>query len=75
MASSILIEYILFLNRSIWPIDGTLICTTTQAQSGSGSNGNEEVLHTLQITSLVPYWEYIFWGGSVCLKGIHSAYS
>ena len=36
MASSILIEYESFLNRSIWPIDGTLT-------DGSEGNGNEGV--------------------------------
>ena len=33
------------LNISIWPIDGILIGTTNQGQSGPWSNGNEEVLH------------------------------
>ena len=30
---------------NIWPIDETLIGTTTLAQSEPGSNGNEGVLH------------------------------
>ena len=41
MASSIPIKYEYFLNRSIWPMDGTLTRTTTPDQSGPGSNGNE----------------------------------
>ena len=31
-------------------MNGTLISTTTPDQSGPGSNGNEEELHTLQIS-------------------------
>ena len=31
-------------------MDGTLTCTTTLGLSGSGSNGNEGVLHTPQIS-------------------------
>ena len=34
----------------IWPIDRTLSGTTTPSQSGPGSNGNEGVLHVLQIS-------------------------
>ena len=40
----------IFLNRSIWPIDGTLKSIITPDQSGPGSNGNEEVLLTSQIS-------------------------
>ena len=50
MASSIPIKYKLFLNRSIYPIGETLIGTTTLGQSRTGSNGNEEVLGTPQIS-------------------------
>ena len=50
MASSILIKYKLFLNRSIWPIDKTLTGTTTVGESGTRSNGNEGVLHTAEIS-------------------------
>ena len=39
-----------WLNNSIWPIDETLTSTTTLGQSGPGSNSNEEVLNTLQIS-------------------------
>ena len=39
------IEYKSFLNRSIRPIDGTLT-----GKSGSGSNGNDGVLYTSQIS-------------------------
>ena len=35
-------------SSSIWPIDGTLTCTTTLGQSGLGSNCNERVLHICQ---------------------------
>ena len=28
-------------NMSVWPIDGTLIITTTPGQSGPGSSGKE----------------------------------
>ena len=38
------------LNSSIWPIDRTLSGITTPDLSGSGSNGNERVLHILQIS-------------------------
>ena len=37
-----------WLNSSIWPIDGILTDITTPGQSGPGSNGNEELLHSLQ---------------------------
>ena len=46
MASSIPIELELFLNRTIWPIDGTLRDITTPSQSEPWSNGNEKILHT-----------------------------
>ena len=36
---------------SIWPIDGTLSCSTTLGQSWPGSNINERVLHIPQISS------------------------
>ena len=39
----------IFLNSSVWPVDGTLTGTTNLGQSGPGSNVNEEVLHTPQI--------------------------
>ena len=39
-----------FLNSSIQPIDGTLICTTTSSQSSPGSNGNVGLFHTLLIS-------------------------
>ena len=37
---------------SIWPIDRTLLGTTIPSQSRSGSNGNEEVIHILQISKV-----------------------
>ena len=36
------------INSSIWPIEETLTATTTQDQSGPGSNGNKGVLHIPQ---------------------------
>ena len=33
-------------NRSIWFIDGTLTGTLISGQSGTGSSGNKEGLHT-----------------------------
>ena len=50
MPSSIPIEYELFLNKSIQPIDGTLTDTSTPDQNGPGNNGNEEVLHITQVS-------------------------
>ena len=37
---------------SIWPIDRTLLGATTPSQSGPGSDGNEELLHILQSSSI-----------------------
>ena len=39
-------------NSSIWPIDRTLSGTATPGQNGPGSNGNEEVLHIPQSSSI-----------------------
>ena len=47
------IEYELFLNRLIWPVDGTLSGATTPGQSEPGYNGIEGVLHT----SLITRWD------------------
>ena len=55
------------LSRPIWPIDRTLTGTKTPGQNGLGSTGNEERLHTLQITikySLVSYPGHPFLGES-----------
>ena len=41
-------SYLHFL--CIWPIDGTRTDTTSPAQSGPGSNGNENVLYTPHIS-------------------------
>ena len=43
------IEYELFLNISIWSIDGTPTGTTTPGPSRPGDNNNEGVLYTLPI--------------------------
>ena len=37
---------------SIWPIDRTLSGAITPGQSGPGSDGNEEVLHILEISGI-----------------------
>ena len=38
----------IILNRSIWPIDGSLTGTTTPGQNEPRSNGNEVVFHIPQ---------------------------
>ena len=50
MFSSIAIKYESFFNRSIRLMDGTLTIITNSAQSGSGSNDNECLLHIHQIS-------------------------
>ena len=37
-------------NESIWSTDATLTHTATSDQSGTGSNGNEGVFYTFQIS-------------------------
>ena len=41
---------LVILNKSIWPIDGTLTSTTNPCEGGPGSNDNERVYHTSQIS-------------------------
>ena len=41
-------KYSKWLNSSIWPTDRIQTGTTTLSQSGSGSNGNEGILHIYQ---------------------------
>ena len=36
--------------KQIWPEDETLRNTTLRGQSGPGSNGNEGVFHTSQVS-------------------------
>ena len=43
------------LNSSIWPIVEILTCTTTPAQSGSESNGNERILDIPKASKLEPH--------------------
>ena len=58
---------------SIWPIDSAQLGVTTPGQSGSGSNGNEGVLHIPQISKagaspsddLLSYPEHLLGGGSL----------
>ena len=45
-------KYSKWLNSPTWPIDGILISTTTSDQSGTGSNGNKEVLYIPQALGL-----------------------
>ena len=72
-------------NTSIWPIDMTLPGATTLGQSGSGSHGNEGVLHISQSSSiigdlpdcLVPYLGHSFavgWEGSYPTAEMQSVY-
>ena len=42
------------LSRYIWPINGILRDTMILSQGRPGSNGNEEVLHTSQISKFGP---------------------
>ena len=44
----ICLDIVKWLNRSIWPIDGSLTGTTTPDRSGLGSNGNKGVLYISQ---------------------------
>ena len=73
-------------NSSIWPIDRTLSGVTTSGQSGTGSDGNEGVLHIPQSSSitevsplvcLVSYLGYSFGsgGGSYPSTEMHSMFS
>ena len=43
----------IYLNISIWPIDRTLIGTTTQSKNEPGSNDNEGVIHSPQFSRIV----------------------
>ena len=45
------IEYELFLNRTIRPLDGTLAGTTTPGQSMTGSNSNKMVHRSTELES------------------------
>ena len=48
--------------RSIWPIHGTLIASTTLGQSGPGSNGNEIGKCTVPINPILIIGIYAcFW--------------
>ena len=49
-----------WLNLYIWPIDGTLIGSTTPNQSGPKSNGNEGVLCSPQTVGLKPHHQIQF---------------
>ena len=48
LTSIICLHTVKWLNSSIWPIDRIMSSATTPDQSGSGSNGNEGVLHILR---------------------------
>ena len=64
-------------NSSIWPIDKTLSVATTTGDIGPGSNVNEKVLHSPEISYitgappsyyLVSYPEDSFGGGLIFLQ-------
>ena len=76
MISSISNWYKWFSNRSIWPIDGAQIGTTTLDWNRYGGNGNQGALYTpyssrtglspaISLSSHTLYTS--FWGGSVSL--------
>ena len=44
------IKYEQFLNKSIWTLNEVITGTTTPGQGEPGSNGNENVLYTPQIS-------------------------
>ena len=62
-----------YFNRSFWPIDESLIGTTTVGQSRSGSNGNNEVFTFSRSPEMKPHHQMqfrvihripiFFWGG------------
>ena len=62
------------LNRSIWSIDGTLTGTITLGQNGPKSNGNNEVLHSLQTPKQEPYHQMLFNIIPRTLKGFKYCY-
>ena len=63
-------------------MDGTLTGATTQGSSGTGSNGNEEVLYILQISMnktspsyfLMSFKEHSAEGGSYLSAEMQSVY-
>ena len=58
------------LNNSIWPINGTLIGTTTQGQSGPGSNGNEGVLPIPQSSRTRTSHQMVYCHISLCRDAV-----
>ena len=76
------IKYESFLKRSIWPIEGTLTCTTILQTSGPGSNANEwDTLHSSDLESYnqmqfsVKHKMLLFEVGLTPLQEIPSVYS
>ena len=66
------------IDRSIWPINGTITDTTSPGQSGFGSKGNEEVLQNWSFTimySLVSYSGHLLFKDFTFLQGIQLVYS
>ena len=58
---------------SIWPIDRTLSDATTASKSGTGSDGNEEVLYILQsfsITGSSPSHCFVSYPGHSLVGGV-----
>ena len=76
-------KYESFLNRSIWPIVGTLTSPTTLGQSGLGSISNEEVHHRLEphhqmhfsVIPKTPLLLLVGGGGLTPLLGIQLVYT
>ena len=71
-------------HSTIWPIDRTLSGATTPGQSGPRSNGNEEVVHIPQSSSitgaspsdcLVSYLGHLLSGGGYSSAKMQSSYS
>ena len=54
-------------NSSIWPIDRTLLVATKPGHIRPGCDGNEEVLHILQISSITgaSLWHFAQSAGAV----------
>ena len=71
-------------NSFIWPIDRTLSGASISGQRGPGSDGNEEVLHIPQSSSIsevtpsdgfVLYLGHLLWVGPYPSSEMRSVYS
>ena len=69
-------NYRKWIHISSWPTDGTLTGTTSVGQSGSGRNGNEELLHVRKSSRtwasasdiLVSYARHTLWGNLLLFR-------